>query len=457
MEREEPWLDPISAAEALWYRGFLYRGFDETAEDLVEFYYIPNELLSTVPDANEEQEQPESSALLPLDILPETIVPSTTYAVDDLTTLLAITLQMSDGADHEFPLEDFLLDPDPDRRSLLLTLATEIGLVRSKNGTLRPTRAAVDWLKKTRNAQLFALADAWSNSDWNDLCHTPDLRCEGEKWQNDPILARSALLDILPRTAGWYQVHDLVDFMKQTNPDFQRPDGNYDTWYIRDAGHEGYLVGFDAWEHVEGRLLRFLIQGPLFWLGMVELSQTSTSDVAAFKLSDRALNWLSGRWNEVPEHQPLIHVQPDGTLLVPLESNRYLRFQVARIGEGRPLRGRQSFRFNLTPRSLARAAAQGITGERALQFLAKASGKEIPRSVQRAVERWQERGVEARLETMTVLRVNDENILNTLRNNPRTRDFIGESLGDLAVEIKPGSWEEFCKVTAQLGLLLDAG
>jgi hypothetical protein len=27
MEREEPWLDPISPAEALWYRGFLFRGF----------------------------------------------------------------------------------------------------------------------------------------------------------------------------------------------------------------------------------------------------------------------------------------------------------------------------------------------------------------------------------------------------------------------------------------------
>ena len=27
MEREEPWLDPANAAESLWYRGFLFRGF----------------------------------------------------------------------------------------------------------------------------------------------------------------------------------------------------------------------------------------------------------------------------------------------------------------------------------------------------------------------------------------------------------------------------------------------
>ena len=30
LEREEPWLDPVSPAEGLWYRGFVFRSFDET-------------------------------------------------------------------------------------------------------------------------------------------------------------------------------------------------------------------------------------------------------------------------------------------------------------------------------------------------------------------------------------------------------------------------------------------
>ena len=49
LEREEPWFDPISPAEALWYRGFLYRGFDETAEGMIEFYYLPNEFKAQFP------------------------------------------------------------------------------------------------------------------------------------------------------------------------------------------------------------------------------------------------------------------------------------------------------------------------------------------------------------------------------------------------------------------------
>ncbi|MCA9918224.1 MAG: hypothetical protein KC445_09740, partial [Anaerolineales bacterium] len=49
LEREEPWFDPISAVESLWYRGYVYRGFDETAEGMIEFYYLPDELLAKLP------------------------------------------------------------------------------------------------------------------------------------------------------------------------------------------------------------------------------------------------------------------------------------------------------------------------------------------------------------------------------------------------------------------------
>jgi hypothetical protein len=151
---------------------------------------------------------------------------------------------------------------------------------------------------------------------------------------------------------------------------------------------------------------------------------------------------------------PLV-VQQDGIILVPQNADRYHRFQVARISEAQRIENGRPFRYRLSPGSLAFAREQGIKSERLLQFLAQASGRALPKSIQRAVERWEERGVEARIESVTVLRVNDESILETLRMNPRTRDYLGESLGDLAVVIKPGLWEEFCAATAQLGLFLE--
>ena len=470
LEREEPWYDPISPAEALWYRGFLYRAFDE-AEDggsLVEYYFLPSELLTQAEEGNDEAPAEllrdgasmatvAPTASLPAAAAPPSFAPAKTDAVDDLTTVLAFAQQ--DGLDIEASarllegdrrsLRPFLLDDSADRLSLLITLAVELGFLRRTPDGLRPARAAVGWLKEAREGQLRALVDAWSSSAWNDLCHTPGLRCEGSGWENDPIAARSALLEALPRDGAWYPLDALVQMVKNENPDFQRPEGNYDTWYIRDDESNAYLKGFESWEQVEGRLLRFLIQGPLFWLGMAEVGE------GRFHLTERALAWLAGedapaRGVEVP---PV--VRPDAVVLVPHNANRYQRFQVARVAEAEPLTPAEPYRYRLTPGSLSAARESGITPERVLSFLRQASGRPIPASVQRGVERWSELGLEGVLQPAVILRVRDADILDKLQANARTRPFIGERLGDLAAVISHDNWRELQQVAAQLGLLLE--
>ncbi|MDX1415218.1 MAG: helicase-associated domain-containing protein [Candidatus Promineifilaceae bacterium] len=455
MEREEPWLDPVSATEALWYRGFVYRAFDETAEGVLEFYYLPNELLAGFPQQSPIFAAVDEPLLQPLPDPPDTWTPANIDAVDDLTALLALALRITQNREKTTGVNHFLLNPDPERRSLLLTLAGELSLVRKDKGLLRPTRAAIGWLKQARDAQLCSLGDAWSNSDWNDLCHTPGLRCEGDSWQNDPILARTALLDSLPRDSQWYKLSNLVETIKHTNPDFQRPDGNYDTWYIKDDAHDGYLAGFDAWDQVEGRLIHFLITHPLHWLGMIDIAHAENTQLSAFRLTDRALDWLNGKKPAViEEHAPII-VESNGVIVVPINADRYSRFQVARISEAQAVEQGKPFYYQISPESLGEARDQGIKSERILSFLAKASGKPLPKSVHRAIERWDQLGVEGRLESVVVLRVRDEVIIDTLRKNPRTREYLGESLGALAVVIKPGKWEAFRAATVQLGLLLE--
>ena len=64
----------------------------------------------------------------------------------------------------------------------------------------------------------------------------------------------------------WVSVADFIDAVKATDPDFQRPGGDYESWYIRDAGSGAYLTGFESWDRVEGELLRALLTGPARWL-----------------------------------------------------------------------------------------------------------------------------------------------------------------------------------------------
>ncbi len=458
MEREEPWLDPSSPAESLWYRGFLFRGFDQTAEGTLEFYYLPQELLNRLaPPAaarRDEMAAPSEPTLRAMDAPDETRAPRID-AVDDLTTLLALAQRTGLQPDRLPDLAGLLVDPDRDRRSLLLTLATEMSLLRRTDDLLRPTRAAIDWLQHSREAQLRALVDAWSRSVWNELRHTPGLITEGENWQNDPLPARTALMDTLPADEQWYQIADVVAVIRRQDPDFQRPDGNYETWYILDAETRHYLSGFDNWDWVEGRLLRYLVQGPLFWLGMTELSAISDKERAAYRLTPRALAWLG---DEPPADDavrvPLV-VQPEGILLVPFNASRYERFQAARIADPEPLAPGKPYRYRIVPSSLAEAQGQGISPERMLQFLESAGGRPVPASVRRGITRWADKGIEGRLQSVVVLRVGNIEILETLRTNPKTRDFIAETLGDLAVAVRQGQWEEFRQAVAQLGLLLD--
>lgn len=455
LEREEPWFDPISPVEALWYRGFVYRGFDETAEGLIEFYFVPQELLAKLPQPEKPKEVQETavSHLNPT-TEPNKYTPASSASVDDLTTLLALAQRTALRSEALDLLQQLLLDPDADRRSLLVNLAREMGMLREANGGIRPTRAAVSWLTKSREAQLRDLMDAWSSSGWNDLCHTPGLRCEGENWQNDPILARTALLDALPHTPAWYKLSDLISHIKQNDPDFQRPDGNYETWYVRDVAQDHYLSGIENWELVEGRLLGFLVQGPLVWLGLAETAVQGKSTL--FRLTDRALEWLANAPPATEEVTVPIMVQPDTTILVAHNANRHHRFQVARISEAQPVTPGKPYAYQITPASLQQARTEGIEPDRILTFLQEASERPLPVATKRGIERWRERGVEGRLETAVILRVREAGILETLRTNPKTRELIDESLGELAATVRLENWQKLRQAAAQLGLLLDS-
>jgi hypothetical protein len=457
LEREEPWLDPAGPAEALWYRGFLYRSFDEIEGDVIESYYLPSELYVQFPQTDMPRSSTVSKdrpALEPVDVLKE-VVSSAPDAVNDLTALLAAAQLRPFRVEEADRLLPMLLIQNPDRLSLLLTLAEELRLVRTGAEGTRPTRRVVDWLKQSMEAQLHSLVDAWSRSAWNDLCHTPGLVCEGSAWHNEPILARAALLDILERSTEWFELSALGDVLKSTNPDFQRPDGDYDTWYIRDASSNEYISGFENWDHVERPMIRFMVEGPLAWLGMVDIGEREDENDTLFRLTERAVDWLEGRPPEAEEVTVPIVVQNDATLLVPFNANRYHRFQVARIAEpGRPESGKPQ-RFVITPRSLNHAREQGIEPDRLLRFLADSSGRPIPASFQRAVERWAKNGIEARLERTVILHVKDAEILEKLRSNDKTRPYLAEFLGELAVVVRRDDWPALRSAAAQLGLLMD--
>ena len=163
------------------------------------------------------------------------------------------------------------------RLDFLLGLGISAGLITSQDGKAYPRRSDVrTFLAGTRAEQIRLLALAWLESQtYRDLWHIPGLFPDDSGWSYDAAGARDAVMslfaELLPEQ-GWVSVNDLIEVIKDIEPDFQRPNGDFDSWYIRNAAGE-FLNGFESWDAVEGSLIEFYLIGPMYWLGLVDIGE----------------------------------------------------------------------------------------------------------------------------------------------------------------------------------------
>ena len=400
LQQEQPWETPNDAAEQLWYKGLITRGFLDTPDGLAECIGIPTDLLPLLPVAVAEKgfilPQAENEA-------PAVIRQENERLLDDLATLLIYVQNErvwlnSEGQWRAKDLQALLpqlqtppTDPDQPlspggRLPLLFHLANRLNFLTVDRRRQRLHASAIQpWLELSRAEQAATLFRAWCDSaEWNDLCVTPGLHCEQGNWRNDPMATRQALLHMLGQgQAGvWRRLDDFVSAVHDQQPDFQRPDGNYQTWYIRND--EGvYLKGFENWSEVEGRLIRYLWSGPLFWLGVSALDEAG----ARWSLTSRGAAYLEDTpISEKSESPPLI-VTEDFRLLLPTGASLHDRFRVARFCLWEA--SWPGYRYRITQRSLRRAAAASIDSDKILDFLIRATGDKIPGNVRNALTRFQ--------------------------------------------------------------------
>jgi hypothetical protein len=442
LERDQPWRAPISPAEGLWYLGLIFRAFEQRSGVMQDVIVAPAEVHAVAALL--------AAPALPADTLPPVAAPasassSNAHFADDLCTLLAHLLNP-----HERSWTRQLRDPEPERLAFLIRLAERARLVRPDRR--RPDPApALAWLGAPALDQLRGLFIAWSgDDDWNDLEHVPALKIEaGAAWRDDPLAARRAILAHLRAALpeAWHTLESLVARIKHQQPDFARAE--FDTGYIRDALSGDYLRGFEAWDRVEGELIRHVVTRPLFWMGLVDLgdSRFKVTPIGAAVLE---LAGTPPGFAEPPSHYT---VHADATVSVSA-SRRLDRFQLTRVADF--VSAGDVYTYRLTPASLARARAQKIDATRIVESIQRASHAEVPPSVIRAVQRWSGKGKEAKIERAIVLQVKSPAILKMIQASAKTRGLVGDSLGPSSVKVPEKSWQKLRNVLAELGLLVDA-
>ena len=323
-------------------------------------------------------------------------------------------------------------------------------------GEVQPDPAK-SFLEAPRPKALEMLVGAWQDSEsFNELRMVPGLSCEGE-WKNQPLETREFLINLLEAVPEkqWWSLPAFVRDVKAKYPDFQRPAGDYDSWFIKRESDGSFLRGFASWDSVDGALIRYLIGGPLFWLGMVDLAAPDPENRIqagenAAPTAFRAAN--NDAWSPNIETAKL-SVASNGRISVPRLVPRAARYQIARFCEWEAEKD-DEYRYRVTPVSLARARQQGLKPGHLVGVLRKCAAGPLPPPFVRALGRWEVNGSEARIESLVVLKVSKPEVLNELRASSAAR-FLGEVLGPVTVVVKAGAQAKVLAALAEMGLLAE--
>jgi hypothetical protein len=453
-DREQPHLHPASAAEMLWYRALLAKTFFDTDKGPQEFAYIPDDLLLALEFAGVIGEA-ES------DKMPQIPAKKTPPVQPGKTTGEPLGRPASPGEKaHLYFADDHVLDVactllaalrmgiEPPATSIATNLLSKFlssTKIITEDGTLQP-ESVRNFLEAPRQKALELLRDGWQKSDrFNELRLLPGLVVEGE-WKNQPQETREFVLKLLePIPDGqWWSLSAFIRDIKQKYPDYQRPAGDYDSWFIKREADGAFLRGFGSWDEVDGALIRFIITGPLHWLGLVDLA--SPDDGAA------PTAFRSARLPAKLEDAKLT-VTSQGRIAVPRLVPRASRYQIARFCAWDEEKA-DEYRYHVTVDSLDRARQQGLKADHLLAVLRKHAGSPIPPPFVRSLQRWEMNGTEAKLESMVVLKVSKPEVLKELKESKAGR-FLGEQLGPVTVVVKPGAQAKVMAALAELGMLVD--
>jgi hypothetical protein len=429
-DREQPFHKPTSTAETLFYRGLLAKAFFDSGNGAQEFAYTPDDF---IPLINHKRKLKHEGNV---EIFGRPATPAeksfehtaNDRILDDATTLLA-ALRM-EKKDHPV---------DPQLHALL----TSAKIIMKDTPQ---TEAVKNFLASPRAEALDILYRTWFDSQiFNELRLIPGLLCEGE-WTNLPRETRHTVLNflnVIPKDKWWSLPAFLRD-LKTKHPDFQRPAGDYDSWFIKRESDGQYLRGFTCWDQVDGAVVKSIIQ---------ILNLLGRADIASAEENGAFTSFRLKAFVEKREDKEKIGISSNGTITVPGLFPRVVRYQLARFCEWGEQKN-DEYKYRISARSLKHATEQGLKAVQLLSMLVKHTKGNVPPSLVKALKRWEANGIEARVESLVVLKVSRPELLEELRRSKASK-FLGEVLSPTAVVVREGAIQKVTAALAELGLLAE--
>jgi hypothetical protein len=437
--------NPASITEKLYYSGFIARAFLRDGGQPQEFIYLPEEFQQFMSDEIERLEANNIPALPAYS--PVRVYPASDVILEHACTLLAglrkgLAPEQVELVNPQVPVD------------FLQTLLSEAGLLN--RGKPDPERIRA-FLEAPRAQSFSTLCGVWQHSPAiNETKLLQYLQFEGTLKINTLQLRQRLLALFAPLPTGqWFDLDEFSGWVKQHRPDFLRSGGEYDSWIIQHKEKGFYLKGFEHWDEVEGDLLKVMLIGPLFWLGLVDLgTRRKNGKVQLFRRSAWAEALLEGRTLDyAPKEMDNFALNKDGGLLVERGFPLSLRYQLARFCEwGGEKKGKYS--YHVSPPALQEALRQGLQVNQLITLINKHARKPLPPNIPQSLERWKQHELEAVFEQPVLLRVRSAAILDQLMATRSGKTALTR-LNDTTAVVKAGSVQALKETLLDMGILAD--
>ncbi len=283
---------------ALLHRGILFRGFATMGSWRGEVYYVPDELqplLAAALPPSAPQERPDLSSPRS----PETVAERN--VAFDLFCLLSFlrrenrrlargSLSRSDLAKLEQEVaavsSDLVVSRWEERWRFLLHLCLAGGWVKREGLSLVPARGAERLLEGGPGELRARLLERYlRDRGWSDLAAAGRVRQSLGTRQINEGAARRLLVNLLEESSerGWIDEDRFCEALRRQNPDFLREDYSSPSWAVLDTATDGELYGAGSWDTVEGEWVRYVLRGPLHWLGLIRWGMTRAGGAVGFQ------------------------------------------------------------------------------------------------------------------------------------------------------------------------------
>ncbi|HEY7347317.1 MAG TPA: helicase-associated domain-containing protein [Ktedonobacterales bacterium] len=310
-------------------------------------------------------------------------------------------------------LEGIRSEQEAGRLFFLRLLAQALGLLEAREETLRAVDAPTFFAQSVAERARRSFTAWLDGAFWNELLYLPDVTLRPQPPETahpETRRARLVALSLLGEEApeGWVSRMALLTLARLRQPHLLFPPrgrGQVDRYSA--AGNPfgldfrprgGALSRSDSWLRVEGAFLAAVIEGPLFWLGAVDLDEAAAGEPLAYHLSPVGLALLGkGAWpqalTETESGRLVIQPNFEALALPPLsESLLYFLDQVA---ERQSLD--QAALYRLTRERWLSALQRGESAARLIERLEDLAGTDLPQNMRYSLLEWERQAQRVRL------------------------------------------------------------